>query len=179
MQDAGMTATIRPATPADGPAITAIYTHYVLHHTATLETEPPGPDDFARKIADCARRNWPFLVACDRHGTIAGYAYATQFRDRSGYRFTCENSIYVGPDQHGQGIGRALLSALITAATASGFRQMIAVISSTDPASERLHTAQGFRFAGRMHAVGVKFDQWLDTLYLQRSLGEGSDTPAW
>ena len=101
---------------------------------------------------------------------VAGYAYATQFRDRPAYARTCENSIYVRAAYHGRGIGTVLIDALLDAAAASGFREMIAVIGGGEPASVALHMKAGFRHAGRMERVGEKFGRLLDTVYMQRSL---------
>ena len=103
-------------------------------------------------------------------GAVTGYAYATQFRDRPAYAETCENSIYIAPDRTGSGLGTALLAALLPAAAEAGFRQMIAVVGGGEPASVALHERFGFVVAGRMHAVGRKFGQLLDTVYLQRAL---------
>jgi phosphinothricin acetyltransferase len=108
---------------------------------------------------------------------VLGYAYASQFRDRPAYRFACENSVYVRADRHGEGIGKALMTQLIAAAEAAGFRQMIAVIAGAAPASAALHAACGFAEAGRMRSVGRKHGQWLDTLYMQRALGSGDAMP--
>lgn len=167
---------IRPARREDAASLAAIYAPYVLHGTETLELVPPEAARFAEKIDTAAQKGWPYLVAC--HGeTIVGYAYVTQFRDRPAYRFACENSIYVEAAHHGSGVGRALLAALIDAATQAGFRQMIAVISGIGPASPALHTALGFTEAGRMRAVGWKCGRWLDTLYMQRALGRGDARP--
>jgi phosphinothricin acetyltransferase len=110
-------------------------------------------------------------------GTVIGYAYATQFRDRPAYRTTCENSIYLDPAHLGQGVGTLLLDALIDAATAAGFRQMIAVIGGAEPASVALHARAGFVETGRMLSVGRKHGRWLDTLYMQRRLGAGDSIP--
>ena len=129
----------------------------------------------AAKIAECERNGWPFLVA-EMHGQVGGYAYATQFRDRPAYRSTCENSIYLAPASIGQGIGTLLLDALVQAATEAGFRQMIAVVGGGEPASVALHVKAGFIEAGRMKSVGRKFGRWLDTVYLQLSLGAGDGT---
>ena len=126
----------------------------------------------AARIAECGRHGWPFLVA-EADGEVVGYAYATQFRDRPAYRSTCENSIYISPQHVGCGVGTLLLNALITAATSAGFRQMIAVIGGAEPASVALHAKAGFVEAGRMRSVGRKFGRWLDTLYMQLSLGAG------
>lgn len=163
---------IRAATPADAEAIAAIYAHHVLHGTATFDTEPPSVEFWREKIGDIAAKGWPFLIA-DAEGAVAGYAYATQFRDRPAYAGTCENSIYVAPDRVGQGIGTALLGALIEAAKVYGFKQMIAVVGGAEPASVALHAKAGFVEAGRMRSVGRKFGRVLDTLYMQRDLTTG------
>lgn len=167
---------IRAVAPDDAAAIAAIYAHHVAHGTATFDLEAPDADWWRAKIAALTDQGAPFLVATQEdepHAAVIGYAYAARFRDRLAYRFTCEDSIYVHPDHTGQGIGGALLSALIDAATSAGFRQMIAVIGGAEPASVALHAAQGFTEAGRMRSVGRKFGRWLDTLYMQRALGEG------
>lgn len=175
---AGTPITIRPACPADAPAIAAIYAHHVIHGTATFDTVPRTPAETAAKIAQFAAPGWPYLVAT-RDGQILGYAYAAQFRDRPAYGFACENSVYLHPDHIGQGHGKVLLEALITAATAAGFRQMIAVIAGGEAASVALHTRAGFRHNGTMQAVGRKFGRWLDTIYMQLALGAGdSEAPA-
>ena len=101
---------------------------------------------------------------------MIGYAYATQFRDRPAYAETCENSIYVAPDDAGRGVGSALMEALLPAAADAGFRQMIAVVGGDEPASIALHEKFGFTVAGRMRDVGRKFGRLLDTVYLQRAL---------
>ena len=110
-------------------------------------------------------------------GSLLGYAYATQFRDRAAYRFVCEDSIYIRADARGQGLGKALLAALLDACTAVGFRQMVAVIGGAEPASEALHASLGFALAGRLSSIGRKHGRWLDTLYMQRALGPGSNQP--
>ena len=163
--------TVRRATPADAEGIAAIYAHHVAHGTATFDTEAPPVTFWTTKLTDFAARGWPFLVAT-REDRVTGYAYAAQFRDRPAYARTCENSIYVDPAHLGQGIGRALLAALLQTSAQSGFREMIAVIGGGEPASVALHTTLGFRHAGRMERVGQKFGRLLDTVYMQRSLSD-------
>lgn len=160
---------IRSATAADAEAIAAIYTHHVLHGTASFDTEPPDAVFWAEKIGEILGRGWPFLVA-GQDGEVVGYAYVCQFRDRPAYVATCENSIYVAPGHEGQGIGTVLLDALIRGAREAGFEQMIAVIGGAEPASVALHAKAGFVEAGRMRRVGRKFGRVLDTLYMQRDL---------
>ena len=164
---------IRPALASDAQAVCAIYAFHVAHSTATFDTVAPDVAAWREKIAAVTARGWPFLVA-ERDGTVLGYCYATQFRDRAAYAFTCEDSIYVADEARGQGVGRALLGALVDAARASGFRQMIAVIGGGAPASVALHAAMGFVEVGRMRHVGFKFGRTLDTVYMQCDLtGEG------
>jgi L-amino acid N-acyltransferase YncA len=162
---------IRDAAADDAAAIAAIYAHHVRHGTASFDEVPPDAAFWRAKIADVTARGWPFLVA-EEEGQVAGYAYATQFRDRPAYAHTCENSIYVHPQRIGRGIGKELLTRLVDRATAAGFRQMVAVVGGPEPASVALHRACGFAEAGRMRQVGYKFGHWLDTLYMQRTLRE-------
>ncbi|MCL6682986.1 N-acetyltransferase family protein [Sphingomonas sp. SE158] len=162
---------IRPATADDADAIAAIYGHHVLHGTASFDEIPPPAAFWKEKIEAVLGRGWPFLVAT-AGGQVVGYAYATQFRDRPAYAFTCENSIYIQPDHVGQGIGKTLLGKLIAAARGKRFRQMIAVVGGAEPASVALHRSLGFVEAGRMKSVGFKFGRWLDTLYMQLGLAD-------
>jgi phosphinothricin acetyltransferase len=166
---------IRDVKEADAPAISAIYGHHVLNGTASYEIDPPSLEETLARISRVTERGWPFIVAeMDRE--IAGYAYATQFRDRAAYRFTCENSIYVHPGCIGRGIGEVLLRALMERSAEFGFRTMVAVIGGAEPASIALHSKCGFVEAGRLKAVGWKKERWLDSVYMQREL-PGKGTP--
>jgi L-amino acid N-acyltransferase YncA len=160
---------IRDGTEDDAAAIAAIYAHHVLNGTATYDIDPPSPEEMLAKLRRLAAAGWPFLVA-EVAGEVAGYAYATQFRDRAAYRFACENSIYVAPLHMRRGVGKALLRSLIDRSAACGFRTMVAVVGGAEPASIALHAALGFEEAGRLKRVGFKFNRWLDTVYLQRTL---------
>ena len=166
-------ADIRQVRSEDADAIAAIYAHHVLHGTASYELEPPSAAATSAKIGRITGRGWPFLVATEG-ADVVGYAYAEQLRDRPAYRFTCENSIYVRADRMGRGIGKALLAELCAIAEDLQFRQMIAVIGGAEPASVALHESCGFELAGRLRGVGWKKGRWLDTLYMQRSLGDGA-----
>jgi phosphinothricin acetyltransferase len=167
---------IRPATPADIPAITRIYAHAVLHGTATFELEPPSEAEMTRRMQALLDGRFPYFVA-ETDGQVAGYAYAALFRPRPAYRFTVENSVYIAPDMHRRGVGKALIKKLIEVCTAMGFRQMIAVIGDSDQAASiGVHKACGFEPAGNLKAVGWKFGKWLDTPLMQLALGEGSET---
>ena len=163
---------IRNASETDAEAIAAIYSHHVLHGTASYEIEPPSPADMRAKIGQLGKMGWPFIVA-DADGELLGYAYVTQFRDRAAYRFTCEDSIYVAAERIGHGIGKALLGALIERSANYGFKTMVAVVGGAEPASIALHERLGFTTVGKLAAVGFKFGRWLDSVYLQIDLTEG------
>ena len=118
----------------------------------------------------------PYLVA-DQDGCLAGYCYAAPYRTRTAYRHTLEDSVYVAHDQQGRGIGRALLSALLARCEAGPWRQMIAVIGDASNAgSIALHHRLGFRMVGTLRSVGFKFNRWVDSVLMQRALGQGDDT---
>ena len=165
---------IAPASTGDAAAIAAIYAHHVAHGTATYDTEARSIAATEAMIGEHGAKGWPFLVARGPGRKPLGYAYASQFRPRAAYAWACEDSIYVDPAAQGRGIGRALLEALLTAAEAAGFRTMIAVIGGAEPASIALHARCGFVHAGRLAATGWKHGRWLDTVYMQRMLGDGA-----
>lgn len=165
--------TIRPSTPADIPAITAIYAHHVDHGTASFEEVAPTEPEMAARRAAVLDDGFPYIVA-ERDGAVVGYAYLGKYRPRSAYRYTVENSIYVAHDRARQGIGRALLAELIRIAEAGPWTQMMAVISDLDSGSVELHTAFGFEKVGHMARIGFKFGRWIDVVVLQRRVSTGS-----
>jgi phosphinothricin acetyltransferase len=167
---------LRPATPADIPAITRIYAHAVTHGTASFELEPPDEAEMARRQQALFDGGYPYLVA-EIDGAVAGYAYAGAYRTRPAYRFSVEDSVYVDPAMQRRGLGRILLAALIDEAQTRGFRQMIAVIGDSAQApSIELHRALGFEMIGPIRNVGFKHGKWLDTVLMQRALGAGATT---
>jgi len=169
--------TLRPAVPADLAAVAAIYGHHVLHGVASFEIEPPDAAEIGRRFAAIVAKGLPYLVA-ETDGTVIGYAYAARYRERPAYRFTVEDSIYVAPGAGGRGIGRALLAALIDRCGALGYRRMIAVIGdSANVASIGLHARLGFRVAGVLPSVGFKHGRWVDSVLMERALGEGDLAP--
>lgn len=161
---------IRPFAWGDVPGITAIYRHYVLNSTATFDLEPPGETFMADKFGHVVDLGHPVFVAEAEDGALLGYAYASIYRPRPAYRFTCENSVYCAYDALKQGVGTALMETVIDRSRAFGFKQMIAVITAEGTGSIRLHEKLGFREVGRYEAVGFKFDRWLDIVHMQKAL---------
>jgi len=168
---------VRDATEADVVDIAALYGHYVLHGSGSFEYAPPPPSEMAARLRAVKDHGLPYLVA-EVDGRFAGYAAATPFRPRTGYRFTVEDSVYVAPDAQRQGVGRALLNMLISRCESLGLRQMVAVIGdSANESSVKLHRACGFEDVGVFRQVGWKHEQWLDIVMMQRALGKGGDAP--
>lgn len=165
---------LRAATSADLAAVCAIYSHHVLTGLASFETEPPTLAEMTRRFDAISSAGYPYLIA-SHAGRVLGYAYANVYRTRPAYRFTVENSIYVAHDAVGRGVGRALLSRLIDECAALGYRQMLAVIGdSGNAASIGLHRACGFQMTAVLDAVGFKFGRWVDSVLMQRPLGDGA-----
>ena len=167
---------VRAATPADIPDITAIYGRFVATSTATFEVVPPDELEMLRRWRAVREHGLPYLVA-ERAGQVIGYCYAGPYRPRSGYRFTLEDSIYIDAAETGRGVGRLLLQPLIERCSDLGYRQMVAVIGGRETlASIRLHEALGFSHMGILPGIGFKFGRWIDTVLMQRALGDGSST---
>ena len=167
---------IRPVTPADLDAVTAIYAHDVLHGTGTFEIVPPAVAEMSDRVAAVTSAGLPYLVA-ELGDEVVGFAYAGSYRPRPAYRFTVEDSIYLQPA--GRGIGTRLLREVVQTCESIGLRQMIAVIGDSDNVgSIRTHAKCGFAPVGTFRAVGWKHGRWLDTVLMQRSLGAGATTTA-
>lgn len=167
---------IREAVEADIAAIVEIYRDAVLNGTATYELEVPAEGEMLARFTAIMAKGYPYIIAQAEDGTVLGYAYASAFRARPAYNWMVEDSIYLAPEARGQGIGRALLEALVERCTKLGFRQMTAVIGGASPASVGVHRACGFKMAGTLHATGFKHGQWLDTAFMELPLGEGAET---
>jgi L-amino acid N-acyltransferase YncA len=167
---------LRPTEPRDLAAITAIYDEAVRYGTASFELEPPDAQEMTRRYETLRAGNYPYVVA-EQDGAIAGYAYAGPYRARPAYHWSVEDSIYIAPQWQRRGVGRLLLGRLIGETEAGGFRQMIAVIGdSANAGSIELHRAAGFRMVGTFDNVGFKFGRWLDSVLMQRPLGNGAQT---
>ncbi len=170
---------IRDATPADLPAITALYGREVLTGTATFELDPASLAEMTARFDAVRTKGLPWFVA-EIDGVFAGYAYASPFRPRPAYRYGVEGSIYVEEAARGHGVGRALLSALIDGARTLGLRHIIGAISDseTSEASIALHRRLGFARAGTYHQVGWKFDRWIDVHLMQLDLDPTGAPPS-
>jgi L-amino acid N-acyltransferase YncA len=165
---------VRSCTRQDLPGVCEIYALEVREGTASFELEPPSLAEMTARFAAIEGAGLPYLVV-ELDGRIAGYAYASPYRPRPAYRYTVEDSVYVARFARRRGVGRALLEAVIARATARGMRQMVAIIGdSAHAASIALHREAGFRLVGTLENVGWKFDRWLDTMIMQRPLGDGA-----
>ena len=167
---------IRSAREADLSAITAIYDREVRENTATFELTPPDLAEMTRRFRVLQDGGFPYLAATI-DGDVLGYAYAGPYRPRPAYRFTVENSVYLDPQAQGQRIGTRLMQVLIAESEKRGYRMMVAVIGdSANLASIGVHTRAGFQMVGTHRNVGLKFGRWLDTVMMERPLGEGATT---
>ena len=161
---------IRPATEADIPDIREIYNYYVRNSVVTFDEKPWSIAKWREKYTKLKQIDLPFLAQAPS-GQILGYALVQPWQSKSAYRYTVENSIYLGQAASGKGLGRALLEALIDACAEKGIREMVAAISDKGAeASIALHEKLGFTEVGRMGRVGFKFGRWLGVVYLQKSI---------
>ncbi|HMK89153.1 MAG TPA: GNAT family N-acetyltransferase [Methylocystis sp.] len=170
---------VRNSRDGDVAAMLAIYLHHIrngVEPSQHVGIEAPDVEDLKRRRKNMGKHKLPHLVA-EIAGAVVGYAYAVPFRKRPAYRYVVKHSIYVHPDHLHAGVGRLLLSALIDACAAAGFRQMIGYIDASNRASIQLHEAFGFQQVGLLPQIGYKFGKWTDSLMMQRSLGPGATTP--
>ena len=168
---------IRAATAADAAAIASIYAPYVTGTAVSFETEAPGPEEIARRMAE-GDGYYPWLAACDgESGAVLGYAYACAFRTRPAYRFSVETTVYVADDAHRRGIGTLLYRTLLPVLEAQGYAQAIAAITLPNQASVTLHERLGFRQVGAYEKVGFKFREWRTVGLWQRALCPLSTRP--
>ena len=164
---------IRPAAAQDLTQIQAIYAYHVMHGLASFEERPPPVEEMRRRYEDVTGRGLPYLAA-EEAGEVLGYGYCTLYRTRSAYRYCLEDSVYVKNGLQGKGIGKAVLAELIARCEALKYRQIIAVIGdSANAASIAVHASLGFVLAGNLRSTGYKFGRWVDSVLMQRPLGEG------
>jgi L-amino acid N-acyltransferase YncA len=159
---------IRTATTADAAAIADIYNHYVRETVITFEETPVSTDEMARRMVEIAAR-YPWL-AYEYDGAVVGWAYATEWKGRSAYRFSVETTVYLADSHRGRGTGTALYEALLAQLKARKLHTAIGVIALPNPSSVALHEKLGFAKIGHVAEVGRKFDRWVDVGYWQLML---------
>ena len=170
-EEGPFTYSIRRAEERDIPDIREIYNYYVTNSVVTFDEKKWTLAQWREKFLYLQKLSLPFLVAESPGGHVLGYALVQPMSSKSAYRYSVENSIYLGHAAAGKGLGRAMLVALIEACEAAGIREMVAVISDKGAeASVALHEKLGFVEVGRMGRVGFKFGRWLGTIYLQKHL---------
>lgn len=162
---------IRDVTAADLPDVREIYNHYVANSVVTFDEDPWTITEARAKFAQLQKLGLPFLVAVSPNEHVLGYAYVAPWKAKAAYRYTVENSIYLGPAATGKGLGNALMAELIDRSKAAGLKEIVAVISDKGAeGSVRLHEKFGFKEIGQMGRVGFKFGRWLGTVLMQKSL---------
>lgn len=165
------TYTIRAAEEVDLPYIREIYNHYVANSTVTFDESPMSLRQWKSKFAYLTKLKLPFVVAVSPRGQILGFALVSPWTQKRAYRFTVEDSIYLGAAATGKRLGPVLMEELIARSKAAGLKEMIAIIADKGAeASIRMHENFGFKEVGRMGKVGYKFGRYLGTVMLQKSL---------
>jgi L-amino acid N-acyltransferase YncA len=166
---------IRDAAPGDAVRCTEIYAPYVVGTTISFESEPPVPEEMARRIAQAQERH-AWLVLEDG-ATVAGYAYGGPFMGRAAYAWSTAVSVYVDEPWRRTGAGRAMYEALFDRLAGRGLRMALAGITLPNEPSVGLHRALGFAEVGTYRRVGWKHGAWRDVLWLQRPLGDDDGPP--
>lgn len=151
---------IRDVHPRDAAPILDIYGPIVEGTAISLECDPPSVAEISRRIDESERR-WPWLVM-QGPGRLFGFAHATPFRSRDAYRYTAETSVYVHPDDRGEGVGRMLMEELLYRLREAGHHMAVASITLPNPAAIALHESLGFEHVGVFHEAGRKFFDWHD-----------------
>jgi L-amino acid N-acyltransferase YncA len=166
---------IRSAEPEDSEPIRAIRNNVIEHETSMWTTHHLTPEDGRQWLADNLRRGSVFVAECD--GEVAGFTNWSPWREKNGYRYTVEDSVYLLAAHQGKGLGTELLQTLIDAATRSGAHVMMASIEASNAPSVALHARLGFEVIGTAREVGTKFGRWLDLTMMRRSLQAPGRTP--
>ncbi len=161
---------IRLAHTTDAPAILGIYAPYIEQTSITFETETPTAEAFAERI-ESYLQNWPWLV-CEIDGRIAGYAYASRYRERVAYQWSVECSVYIHDDFLRAGVAGALYQTLFEILKAQGYRNVYAVINLPNDRSVALHERMGFQWFATYEQVGYKLGQWKNVGWWRLILNE-------
>jgi L-amino acid N-acyltransferase YncA len=159
---------VRNADSSDAEVIAEIYNYYVQNTIITFEQEPVSVERMANRITDISSK-YPFVVLED-HTSVIGYAYVTEWKTRSAYRFSGEITIYLAKDQTGQGLGSILFPALLNEIKKTNLHSIVGGIALPNPASIALHEKYGFKKIGCFEEIGFKFGQWIDVGYWELNL---------
>ena len=160
---------IRPARPADAPALAALLNHWIEHTAVTFNPVPKTEEDILLMLAAKSAAGHAFLVA-DEAGQVVGQASYGQFRGGPGYATCMEHSISLAPEARGGGIGRALMQALEDHARSFGAHQMIAGVSGENPEGRAFHERLGYRLIATVPEAGFKFGRFMDLWLMQKFL---------
>ena len=167
---------VRHADPArDAAACAAIYAPFVSHSVISFESEPPDVAEMARRI-ERVSGEYAWLVA-ETEGRVVGFAYATAHRTRAAYRWAVDVSVYVAPEQHRRGVGRALYLALFELLRRQRLHVACAGVTLPNDASVGLHESLGFVLVGTYRGIGWKDGGWRDVGWWQLALSEPADGP--
>ena|SRR5690606_8876913 len=166
---------IRIAAPQDAAAILSIYAPYIEHTSLTFENSVPSIEDFKKRIVTNLK-SFPWLV-CEVDGKLAGYAYASRYRERVCYQWSVECSVYIHDDYQQAGIAGALYNGLMAILIKQGFRNVYAVINLPNPKSVQFHERFGFKYFATYLKVGYKLGEWKNVGWWQLILNEYITNP--
>lgn len=169
-----MDITLRFAAPSDAASLLEIYRPYVENTTVSLEYEVPTEAEFERRIREFSAE-FPYIV-CEIDGKIAGYAYAHRYKERFGYRFAAETTVYLDESYRGMGIGKRLYGAIFELLALMKYKNLYAIVTSENTASIDFHKAMGFTEVGREHNNGFKLGRWVDVVLFEKQIGEFEST---
>jgi L-amino acid N-acyltransferase YncA len=169
--DRPLSVNLRVAQPSDCYAITEIYNFYIENSVVTFDEQKMDSSQWEEKLSYLNKLKLPFIVATSDQGEILGFAYVAPWRQKSAYRTTVEDSIYLRPAATRKRIGTKLLEELLIQSKAAGVKEVVSVISDSGAESSvRLHEQFGFKKQGHLGKVGFKFERWLGTILMQKSL---------
>jgi L-amino acid N-acyltransferase YncA len=169
--DSNTSANIRDASAEDCEAICEIYNFYISGSVITFDEQPMEPISWQQKLNQVRELDLPFIVATSDSGELLGFAYLAPWRQKSAYRKTVENTIYLKHSAVGQGIGPSLLAELLRLGKEAGIKEVVAVISDSEAdTSIQMHKKFGFKKVGQLPGVGNKFNRWLGVILMQKSL---------
>jgi phosphinothricin acetyltransferase len=170
---------IRDCNENDIQSIADIYNYFILKEgdLVTFEEAPVTKEIMLERFISKTLNGFPFIVAVNENDFIVGYSYASTYKERTAYRFSCEDSIYIHPNHQCKGIGTILLKELLSKLEKIGIKQVVAVLGTKqdNPGSYTLHTKFGFENVGIYKNIGFKFGKWVDRLHMQFSFPEKND----